>query len=67
MDIRKLKAERLKEARAKAGFDKPGDAAKRHGWGEAGYRHHENETRGFGADAAHGDDSPSAIKRYEAY
>lgn len=46
------KADRLRSARQKAGFDSAAEAAQRFGWPEAGYRHHENGTRGFGADAA---------------
>lgn len=46
------KSERLKTARAKAGFDSAADAARAFGWTESAYRHHENGTRGFGADAA---------------
>lgn len=46
------KAERLREARKEAGFSSAAEAAQRFGWGEAAYRHHENGTRGFGADAA---------------
>lgn len=52
MDLRKLKAERLRAARKKAGFDSAEAAAEAFGWKAAGYRHHENETRGFGSDAA---------------
>jgi len=46
------KSERLKSARAKAGFDSAADAARAFGWTESAYRHHENGTRGFGPDAA---------------
>lgn len=46
------KAERLREARIKAGFESAAEAAQRFGWPEAGYRHHENGIRGFGPDAA---------------
>lgn len=52
MDIKELKAERLKEARKKAGYDTAEGAADAFGWKAAGYRHHENGTRGFGGDAA---------------
>jgi SOS-response transcriptional repressor LexA len=45
-------AERLKAARAKAGFGNASEAAKAFGWKEAGYRHHENGTRAFGLDVA---------------
>lgn len=47
-----LKAERLRQARKKAGYDTAQDAADAFGWKVAGYRHHENGTRSFGADAA---------------
>ena len=46
------KAERLRQARKKAGFESAAEAAQRFGWQEPAYRHHENGTRGFGADAA---------------
>lgn len=46
------KADRLKAARAKAGYGSAADAARAFGWTESAYRHHENGTRGFGADAA---------------
>lgn len=46
------KAERLREARIKAGFDSATEAAEAFGWGVAGYRHHENGTRSYGADKA---------------
>jgi SOS-response transcriptional repressor LexA len=46
------KADRLREARIRAKFGSASEAAQRFGWGEAGYRHHENGTRDFGADAA---------------
>lgn len=48
----KTKAERLKEAREKAGFDSAADAARAFNWTESAYRHHENGTRAFGLDAA---------------
>lgn len=47
-----LKAERLRQARERAGYASASDAARAFGWGEAGYRHHENGTRSFGLDAA---------------
>jgi SOS-response transcriptional repressor LexA len=46
------KSDRLREARIRAKFSSAAEAAQRFGWGEAGYRHHENGTRDFGADAA---------------
>lgn len=46
------KAERLRQARTKAGYKSASEAAEAFGWGVAGYRHHENGTRGFGADVA---------------
>lgn len=46
------KAERLKQARIDAGYTSASEAAQRFGWGEAGYRHHENGTRDYGPDAA---------------
>jgi phage repressor protein C with HTH and peptisase S24 domain len=46
------KAERLKQARIDAGYDSAQDAADAFGWNAPAYRHHENGTRGFGADAA---------------
>jgi hypothetical protein len=46
------KSERLRKAREKAGYGSAADAAAAFGWGESGYRHHENGTRTFGADAA---------------
>lgn len=48
----KTKAERLKAAREKAGYDSAADAARAFNWTESAYRHHENGTRGFGPDAA---------------
>lgn len=47
-----LKAERLRAAREKAGFETAVDAVRAFGWKESAYRHHENGTRGFGPDAA---------------
>lgn len=47
-----FKSERLRAARVAAGFSSAAEAAQRFGWQEAAYRHHENGTRGFGADAA---------------
>jgi phage repressor protein C with HTH and peptisase S24 domain len=46
------KAERLKKARKDAGYESAQDAADAFGWNPPAYRHHENGTRGFGADAA---------------
>ncbi|HEV2557280.1 MAG TPA: S24 family peptidase [Microvirga sp.] len=39
--------ERLQEARKRAGFDNPTDAARAFGWNEVTYRSHENGTRGL--------------------
>lgn len=39
--------ERLQEARAKAGYDSPTDAAKAYGWRQSTYISHENGTRGL--------------------
>lgn len=47
-----FKSDRLKAARENAGFDSAADAARAFGWTESAYRHHENGTRNFGADAA---------------
>lgn len=47
-----MKGERLKAARKKAGYESAADAARAFGWTESAYRHHENGTRDFGADAA---------------
>lgn len=44
--------ERLRQARTRAGFQTASDAARRFGWAESAYRHHENGTRGFKMDAA---------------
>lgn len=44
--------ERLQEARAKAGFERPTDAAKAYGWGQSTYISHENGTRGLKPDVA---------------
>jgi SOS-response transcriptional repressor LexA len=46
------KAERLREARKKAGYSSAAEAAQRFSWNEPAYRHHENGTRNFGLDAA---------------
>jgi phage repressor protein C with HTH and peptisase S24 domain len=46
------KAERLKRARIDAGFESAQEAAEAFSWNPPAYRHHENGTRGFGADAA---------------
>ncbi|CAB5162568.1 HTH_XRE domain containing protein [uncultured Caudovirales phage] len=50
--MNETKAERLRAARKKAGYNSAQEAAEAFGWGTAGYRHHENGTRGFGPDAA---------------
>lgn len=47
-----IRAERLRQARQKAGFESATDAASRFGWTESAYRHHENGTRNYGLDAA---------------
>lgn len=44
--------ERLQEARRKAGFDTPTDAARAFGWSEITYRAHENGLRGIRNDVA---------------
>jgi phage repressor protein C with HTH and peptisase S24 domain len=46
------KAQRLREARIAAGYSSASSAAQAFGWGDAGYRHHENGTRDYDADAA---------------
>lgn len=46
------KAERLRQARKSAGFESAQEAADAFNWNAPAYRHHENGTRGFGADAA---------------
>jgi SOS-response transcriptional repressor LexA len=46
------RSDRLRKARELAGYASASDAARVFGWGEAGYRHHENGTRGFSLDAA---------------
>lgn len=46
------KADRLRTARIKAGFSSAQEAAEAFGWGVAGYRHHENGTRGYSVEAA---------------
>lgn len=46
------RSDRLKAARAKAGYANASQAAEAFGWKAAGYRHHENGTRSFGLDAA---------------
>ncbi|MBR9766002.1 MAG: helix-turn-helix transcriptional regulator [Rhodobacteraceae bacterium] len=43
---------RLREARLKAGFRSASEAARRFGWTDSAYRHHENGTRGFSAKTA---------------
>lgn len=45
-------ADRLREARAKSGYDSAVDAAEAFGWQVSGYRHHENGTRPFGVEQA---------------
>lgn len=45
-------SERLRLARIKAGYASAADACRAFGWSEGTYRHHDNGTRGFGADAA---------------
>ncbi len=45
-------AERLRDARTKAGFASATDAALAFGWQESGYRHHENGTRSFSVELA---------------
>lgn len=46
------KADRLRDARQRAGFASAAEAAQRFEWGVSGYRHHENGTRDYGPDAA---------------
>lgn len=46
------KAERLRAARIKAGYETAADACVAFNWKVAGYRHHENGTRSFDLDAA---------------
>lgn len=46
------KAERLRKARERAGYESAADAARRFGWRDSTYRHHENGTRSFGPDLA---------------
>lgn len=50
--MREIKSGRLRAAREKAGYPSAADAARAFGWTESAYRHHENGTRAFGADAA---------------
>lgn len=45
-------AERLRLARIEAKFESAQEAAEAFGWNPTAYRHHENGTRGFGADLA---------------
>lgn len=45
-------AERLRDARERAGFPSAKAAAEAFGWTESAYRHHENGTRTFDVDAA---------------
>lgn len=44
--------ERLQQARAKAGFENPTDAARAYGWGQSTYISHENGTRGLKPEIA---------------
>ncbi|WP_157218697.1 helix-turn-helix domain-containing protein [Flavisphingomonas formosensis] len=44
--------ERLRQARIEAGFKSASAAARKFGWGDATYRHHENGTRAYGIDQA---------------
>lgn len=46
------RSDRLRQARKDAGFDSAAEAAERFGWTPSAYRHHENGTRNYGADAA---------------
>ena len=46
------KHERLRQARLDAGFSTASEAARRFGWADSAYRHHENGTRGFSAKTA---------------
>lgn len=46
------RADRLRQARIKAGFSSAAEACEAFGWKEPGYRHHENGTRSFGIPAA---------------
>lgn len=46
------RAERLRKARERAGFESAAEATRRFGWSEPAYRHHENGTRSYGPDAA---------------
>lgn len=47
-----IQAERLRDARKKAGFESASDAARELGWQTSTYIHHENGTRSFTVDAA---------------
>ena len=47
-----IKADRLRQAREKAGYPSATAAAQAFGWTESAYRHHENGTRRFDPDAA---------------
>lgn len=51
-DVIDSRAERLRGYRETAGFRSAAEAARRHRWKEAGYRHHENGTRPIGDDDA---------------
>lgn len=44
--------DRLRSARATAGYSSAAEAARAFGWPEASYRHHENGTRGFAINQA---------------
>lgn len=44
--------DRLRDARAKAGYEDAVDAARAYGWTESTYIHHENGTRGLKPDVA---------------
>jgi phage repressor protein C with HTH and peptisase S24 domain len=45
-------AQRLRDARFEAGFERASEAAEAFGWPYDGYKHHENGTRDYGAAAA---------------
>lgn len=47
-----LMADRLRDARRRAGYETAVAAAEAYGWKASGYRHHENGTRPFDVDAA---------------
>lgn len=50
--VMSTKSDRLREAREKAGYTSASEAARAFGWGEAGYRHHENGNRDYGDEEA---------------